>query len=260
MISLSKIIKAPFTRNAGNDKKVIEIKDYFTVPKQVPETNSNLQTQLQTQTILENAKVEAETLKREAQLYYETVQRQILQEKENWEDEKQQLVEMARKEGYEIGLQQGRQDGLAQYHQLIEQARQIVESANNEYYRQIEAANETILLIGLKVAEKILDAHLSENNKHFISLVKRAIREAREHSEVKIYVHPIYYDAVISQKDELKEIFNQEVDLFIYPDAQLPEHGCIIESPFGRIDASVDIQLQQIKEKLRERLEQLEEA
>jgi flagellar assembly protein FliH len=260
MISLSKIIKAPFTRNGGNDKRIIEIRDYFTASKQVPETDSNIQAQLQAQIILENAKVEAETLKREAKLYYENVQRQILQEKENWEDEKQQLVEMARKEGYEIGLQQGHQDGLAQYHQLIEQARQIVESANNEYYRQVEAANETILLIGLKVAEKILNAHLNENDEHFVSLVKRAIREAREHSEVKIYVHPTYYDAVISQKDELKEIFNQEVDLFIYPDAQLPEHGCIIESPFGRIDASVDTQLQQIKEKLRERFEQLEEA
>jgi flagellar assembly protein FliH len=260
MISLSKIIKAPFTRNVGNDKRVIEIRNYFTAPKQVPETNNDIQTQLQAQTILENAKVEAETLKREAQLYYETVQQQIAQEKENWEDEKQQFVEMARKEGYEIGLQQGYQDGLAQYHQLIEQAKQIVESAHNEYYQQIEAANETIFLIGLKVAEKILDVHLSKNDEHLVSLVKRAIREVREHSEVKIYVHPTYYDVVISQKDELKEIFNQEVDLFIYPDAQLSEHGCIIESPFGRIDASIDIQLKQIKEKLRERLEQLEEA
>jgi flagellar assembly protein FliH len=260
MISLSKIIKAPFTRNDGNDKRVIEIRNYFTAPKQVSEANDDIQPQLDADAILEKAKAEAETLKREAQLYYETVQRQILQEKENWEDEKQQLVEMAKKEGYEIGLQQGHEDGLAQYYQLIKQANQIVEAANNEYYQQIEAANETIFLIGLKVAEKILDAHLNENSEHFVSLVKRAIREVREHSEVKIYIHPAYYDAVVQQKDELKELFHQEVDLFIYPDVQLPEHGCIIESPFGRIDASVDTQLKQIKEKLRERFEQLEEA
>ncbi|WP_044893770.1 flagellar assembly protein FliH [Bacillus alveayuensis] len=260
MISLSKIIKAPFTKNEGNDKRIIEIRNYFSESNQAPEINDDIQPQLDVDEILEKAKAEAEKLKREAQLHYEAVQQQILQEKENWHEEKQQLVEMARKEGYEIGLQQGYQDGLAQYHQLIEQAKQIVESAHNEYYQQIEAANETIFLIGLKVAEKILDAHLNENSEHFVSLVKRAIREVREHSEVKIYIHPAYYDAVVQQKDELKELFHQEVDLFIYPDVQLPEHGCIIESPFGRIDASVDTQLQQIKEKLRERFEHLEEA
>jgi flagellar assembly protein FliH len=260
MISLSKIIKAPFTKNGGNDKKIIEIRDYFSPQKQRHETNNHIDAQIHAQAILQNAQAEAEALKREAQLYYETVQQQVLQQKENWNQEKHQLIEAARKEGYEIGIQQGREEGLAQYRQLVQQAKQIVESANNEFYRQIESANETIFLIGIKVAERIISERLNEQPEHFVSLVKRAIKEAREHAEVKVYVHPKYYQTIINQKDELRSAFNQEIDLFIYPDDELSESGCVIESPFGRIDASVDTQLQQIKEKLRERFEHLEEA
>jgi flagellar assembly protein FliH len=260
MILLSRVIKAPFARHEGNEKKLIQIKNYVSVHKETQtEHNDIAEAAKQAQAIVQEAQHEAELLKKEAQHYYETLKQQIMQEKEQWEHEKRQLIELAQKEGYEIGLQQGKNDGLTQYLQHIERAKQLVELANNEFYKQIEAANETIFLIGLKVAERILGKQLDDNREHFVSLVKRAIREVREHSEVKVYVHPTYYDTVVSQKDELKAIFNREVDLFIYPDDQLSEHGCFIESPFGRIDASVDTQLHQIKEKLRERFEHLEE-
>lgn len=78
----------------------------------------------------------------------------------------------------------------------------------------------------------------------------------REQSEVKVYVHPFYYEMLVQQKDELRAVFNQPTDIFIYPDEQLTENGCVIETPFGRIDASVDTQLQQIKQQLLERLEE----
>lgn len=249
MILLSNVIKAPFTKTDHHNKKVIEIKHCFLPQKEAP----TLEDTREHERMIEQAKQEARLIQQEAEQYYHSVKQQILQEQEQWQIEKQQLAKMAQQEGYEAGFLQGKEEAFRQYEQLIHEAKRIVETANEQFYAQMEATDETILLIGLKVAERILGEKLADSE-HFLSLVKRAIREAREQSEVKIYVHPCYYEWLVQQKEELKAMFNEPVDLFLYPDEQLQETSCIIETPFGRIDASVDTQLQQIKEQLLERL------
>jgi len=256
MILLSNVIKAPFTKTDHQNKKMIEIKHYFL--KQPDASPLDQEEQEDAQMLIEQAKQEAQLIQQEAEQYYHSVKQQILQEQEQWQIEKQQLAAMAQQEGYEAGFVQGKEEALRQYQGLLHDARRIVETANEQFYEQIEAASETILLIGLKVAERILGEKRTESHEHFLSLVTRAMKEVREQAEVKIYVHPRYYEWLVQQKDELRAIFNQSTDLFIYPDEQLSENGCVIETPFGRIDASVDTQLQQIKQQLLERLEEAE--
>jgi len=260
MILLSKIIKASFLSDKVSDRKIIEIKNFYPNQTEQQESKGDLELQKkQVELILQTAKKEAEAIKQEAKIYYESVQQQILQEKEEWHSEREHLKELARKEGYEIGLQQGKEEGLKQFSQTINHAHEIVETANRDFYKLIEEADETILLIGIKVAERILSERLNENREQFVPLVKQAIREVREHSEVKICVHPRYYETVVEKRDELRLVFNREIDIFIYPDDQLPENGCVIESSYGRIDAGIDTQLQQLKEKLLERFGHKEE-
>ena len=257
---MSKIIKASFANHGTNDKKLIEIKNYFlSKHHQQTEEDDIKHKESQAEFILQNAKQEAESLRKDAERFYESVQQQIIHERKQWETERERLEELARKEGYALGLKQGEEAGFAQYKQLIAQARGIVESANGEFYKKVDEASETIFLIGLKIAERILSQRLNENYEHFIPLVKRAIKEVREHSEVKIYVHPSVYEILVQRRDELELAINREIDIFVYPDDQLAEYGCIIESPYGRIDASIDTQLQQLKEKLLERFENKEE-
>jgi len=254
MILLSNVIKAPFAKTDHHNKKMIEIKQYFLQQPAVSPLEQNEQEEAQM--LIDEAKRQAQLIQQEAEHYYHSVKQQILQEQEQWQIERQQLVRAAQQEGYDAGFIQGKEEALRQYEQLIHEAKRIIETANEQFYEQMDAANETILLIGLKVAERIVGEKLTENHEYLLSLVKQAIKEAREQSEVKIYVHPRYYDWLAQQKEELKAMFSEPVDLFLYPDEQLQETGCIIETPFGRIDASVDTQLQQIKEQLLERLEE----
>ncbi|REK55226.1 MAG: flagellar assembly protein FliH [Geobacillus sp.] len=251
MILLSNVIKAPFTKINRVGKKMIEIKRLdFEQPTAPDEQRENHEA------AVEHAKHEAERIKREAEQYYELIRQQVQQEQEAWQTEKEQLIQSAREEGYKNGFEQGKAEALHHCRELIEQARQITETANAQFYEQINASAETILRIGIKVAERIIGEKLAENHDHFLSLVKRALKEVREQSEVTIYVHPASYETVVRRKEELKALFHHEADVFIHPDEQLEEHGCIIETPFGRIDASVDTQLEQIKEKLFERMKE----
>lgn len=205
--------------------------------------------------IISQALREADLIIAEARANQELVEKQLQQEKLNWEEEVVQLSKQAQQSGYEAGILEGRTKGYAEVQGLIEEAKQVVHTSKGDYHRKIESSEQTILDIGLKVAEKILDDYLEENIEHFLSVVKRALKEAREYREIQLHVHPRYYEFLLSQKEELLLIFPKETELYIYPDSDLSEQSCIIESANGRIDASVDSQLEEIREKLFEMLE-----
>ncbi|MGG3956062.1 flagellar assembly protein FliH [Bhargavaea massiliensis] len=255
MILLSKVIKAPFARTCTEQRAVIQVKKVLPDMQQEAHEQHEEATIQHVQMMIEQAEQQAANIRQEADMYYASVQQQIAEEQRKWEEERNEWINEARQEGYVVGLEQGRQDGLQQYMEAIREAKQIVQSANEQFYHILQSADETILLVACKVAERIIGERLAENKEHFLGLVKQVIKEVREHEEVKIYVHPAYYDVVVRQKEELKALFSQDVHLFIYPDETLAETSCIVESPFGRIDASVDTQLEQLKQQLLERIE-----
>jgi len=106
----------------------------------------------------------------------------------------------------------------------------------------------------MKVAGKILGKKISFEEE-FLGLVKRALKNARDYKNIQLHIHPNHFQFLLAQKEELAAVFPQEVDFYIYPDDEMPEDACIIESENGRTDASVDSQLNEIKLRLFELLE-----
>jgi flagellar assembly protein FliH len=165
------------------------------------------------------------------------------------------FIEQAQKEGYRQGVEDGIQKGYNEIAAEIAFAKKVVESSKKDYRHHIESSETVILNLALKVAEKIIGQQLEKDEVSFLSIVKRAIKEVRDNREVQLHIHPIQYQSILSHKDELMAIFPKDTELYIFPDDELEETNCIIESENGRMDASVDSQLQEIKVKLTELLE-----
>ncbi|NSL51185.1 flagellar assembly protein FliH [Calidifontibacillus erzurumensis] len=261
---MSRIIKSPYAQSDEGNKKVITLKpltgNFFEEKKTIDltsEPNNDIhEAEKKAEEILREAEEEALSILKDAEKKLNAILQQIESEKQNWEFEKQHLIETARQEGYQRGLELGKQDGFNEYKMLIDQAKETVDLSKNDYLKTVEEAERTILHLGLKAAEKIIGFTLDLNPEAFSNLVKKVIKEVRDHQDVKIYVHPKYYDLMISQKEELKTYFtNPLTELYIYPNEELNQTDCIIESSFGRIDASVDSQLRELKLKLLEMLD-----
>ncbi|WP_169891165.1 flagellar assembly protein FliH [Litchfieldia alkalitelluris] len=200
--------------------------------------------------IVEDAKNRASTLIQEAQQKYEELQQMILFEKESWETEKQLLIKQANEEGFNIGYADGRKIGLSSYNELLENGKQIVEIARKDSLKHIENTEEIILSLGIKVAEKIIGEQLNTEPLTYLSIVKTAIKEVKDHAQIQITVHPKYYEVLVDSTDDLKALINRDCDVFVFPNPDLDEIGCFIESSYGKIEASVDSQLEEIKSKL----------
>lgn len=255
MISLSRIIKSRQAQREDSRKVTIKVRpfDFFQAGNEDEEQGLH---HFQSGEFLNHAKQEAEMLILEAQQQAQAIAAGIQKERENWEnEEKLMYIEQAQKEGYQQGVEDGIQKGYNEIAGEVAYAKDVVESSKKDYRQHIESSETVILDLAMKVAAKIIGSEIEKDDASFLSIVKNAIKEVRDYREVQLHIHPVHYQSILSHKEELIAIFPRDTELYIFPDDELEESSCIIESEKGRIDASVDSQLEVIKTKLTELLE-----
>lgn len=249
MISLSRLFKSQNSILAPQEQKIISIRSFQRAAEN-DTSQEMIQINTMQQAILEKAEQEAAMIFNEASIKAQSIQAKILQEREDWEQEKQQLAEAAKQQGFQEGFATGKDQGYQEWQAQIQEAKTIIDSSKIEYMKQITAAEKTILHLGMKVAEKILGDRIVEDEEVLLPYVKRALREVRQYREIQLHVNSSNYNFILSRKEELMAVFPKETELYIYPDEALSVGNCVIESESGRIDATINTQLQEIKAKL----------
>ncbi|WP_209122386.1 flagellar assembly protein FliH [Alkalihalobacillus sp. BA299] len=264
---MSKIIKSSFATPENGGSKTIAIKkinrfssiednieDGNHVNKNVEDTH--VQMQEQAIQMLQQAEQQAQRIIQKAEEAARQVREQLEIERKHVNNELEQLKEQSRQQGYENGYEQGLEAGRLQYEEAIAQAQNIIEASKKDYLEVIEQAQPTIIELAFTVSQKLIGSVVNAEDEAWINLVQEAIQEVRDQDEVKVFVHPSWYERTLQQKNELLNLLSHAEQLFIYPDPQLNEYGCVIETPFGRIDASMDSQLTELKHLLLEKLKE----
>ncbi|WP_099158096.1 flagellar assembly protein FliH [Virgibacillus ndiopensis] len=173
-------------------------------------------------------------------------------EKKNWQEEKQMLTKQAHEEGYNDGYEVGKRESLENYQRLLDKANETIDAASADYHSILEQSDEKIVDLAVHVAEKIIKQRFVEEPSSFLPIVKAAIKEIKDQSTISIYLHPDNYEYVVKQKEELIQLVDKETRLTIYVNREMEVNSCLIEHPFGEIDASVDTQLKQLRKVLQE--------
>lgn len=193
------------------------------------------------------AKNELKRLEQKQQEKISQTEQAIQKEKNNWKVEKQKLIKEAKKYGYKEGFQKGETEALQQYEEKIFEANELIKRAQQDYQATVTQSKDSIIDLSLAIAEKIIHKQISIDPTTFQSIVEAALKTIECNDDIAIYVHPSQFDFIINQKEELRNYVNGQVNLQIYMDYHLTETSCIIEHPFGQVDASVDTQLQEIR-------------
>lgn len=197
-------------------------------------------------------KTEIEELKQQKQYLMEQTKKDIETDKKAWETEKQTYIEAAEKEGYDAGFKSGETAVLDEYKGLIDQANKIVQQTEVDYHKEMERNEEAVVQLAIHSAERIIHDTLDNQPDAFLNIVKGVLQELKESGRITIYLNPDNYQLVVAQKEELTELFEETKKISIYADKSFDEKSCIIEHPYGQIDASVDTQLEQIRSVLLE--------
>ena len=255
---MSRVIKSQWAakQRAG---RLIEIKSFHNPEEDeqraVAEERPLLEAKRERAQIIEEAQNKAQALIEEAQRQQQAVLKQLQAERVSWEQERQSYVDQAYQEGYMLGVEEGRQAGYHEFHHMIEEAKEIVNQSKIEFEHNVHRSEKVILDLAIKSAEKILGIVLEQEPERFLSMIKKGLKENRAHKEIQIHVNPGQYELVVRQKEELESLFPAEIQLYIYPNEELADNACYIETKQGRIDASIDSQLAEIRKQLFEILE-----
>ncbi|WP_175444143.1 flagellar assembly protein FliH [Alkalicoccus daliensis] len=254
---MSRLIKSSSINEAADNRKIIKVRS-------LQQKNSDVKSEA----AAADDRVYTDINEEEKRIRELEEKQSLLQEKEAafavWKKEQEEFIKSEAENAYhsaaEEGFQKGYQDGIdeaqKQVDEYLRKASEIVDLSQLDYQKRIEEAEPVILELALKISEQIIGESLQSDNKKWVSLVKQAVNEVREQDPIKIYVHPYWYETTLNQQEELKEAAMHAAELTIYPDGQLSENGCVIDTPFGKVEATVDMQLAEIKRFLFEKLKE----
>ncbi|MDM5297932.1 flagellar assembly protein FliH [Bacillus pumilus] len=203
------------------------------------------------QLLLSDAEDQASRILEQANSQLEQTMAEIDQRRADFEAERMQLIEEAKQTGYQEGFQKGEADAKMQYQSILDQGNEIVSLAKQDYEAKIESSAEEIVELAFELAKRVWYA-VEDTKDQFFALVKQVISEVKEYDNISVYVDPEHYEHVMGYKDELIRILQKDTHLAIYSDEKAPKGTCYVETSFGKVEASVDTQMNQLKGKLLE--------
>ncbi|MBA2174113.1 flagellar assembly protein FliH [Halobacillus locisalis] len=230
--------------------KPIALQNEKLAHQEIPEEAKLQEKQQQMDKKLKEAEQHRVQVNEEVTRLKQQAEKDIEEAKTRWAEERVKLVEEAKTEGYQAGFDQGLKESKQQFEAKLNQANAIIDEANQSYHRTVESSEETIIELAVRSAERILNYELDQREGAFVEVVKRAIKEVHDQPEITVTVHPDHYELVSAQREELHRITHSKADLSIYVRDDVDANGCLIESPFGLINAGVDQQLNELRQRL----------
>ncbi|MCA1064525.1 flagellar assembly protein FliH (plasmid) [Rossellomorea sp. AcN35-11] len=207
------------------------------------------------ESIIQKATQTGDMIILEAENKKQQLEKQLKQQKEQWAEEKLKIEESVKQIGYQEGYGEGKRAALQEYTETLSEIKDVLTRTVEQHEKVLEEMEPQLLEASLRIASKILGQTIEEDPNRFLSIVQRVVREVKEENDIKVYIHPSYFEMVFNQKEDLKALLQQEAMLTIYADETLDETHCIVESSYGRIEGGIDDQLQQIKQALSKCLE-----
>lgn len=231
------------------NQRTIQIKPL----KQIEEQDSNVDLEeVNVEAQVTEARNQLEAIKSQQKSLIEQTELEITNKREEWEETKQNLIDEAHREGYEAGFTEGKNESLLQFEKLIDHGNEVVQLAEKDYQQILDKNEDTIIDLAIQTAEKILQLKIADEPKIFSNIVIGAIKEIKEQSMITIQLSSANYEEVLQQKEELQQLLQADTKLTLQVKSELQENECVIEHPFGKVDASIKVQLNEIHSTLME--------
>ncbi|MBR2526706.1 hypothetical protein IKE67_09600 [bacterium] len=160
------------------------------------------------------------------------------------QEEAESIKETAAKEGYRAGIEQAETDIIA----LREKIADFV-NAKKEVFEYIAP---DILEISVDIAQKIIKNEVTQNPQIILDSIVDAMKNiSKDESKITIKLNPLQVDLVKTELPEYISSMGIEAKITVVGDDSIAEGGCILNTNNGIVDASLDTQLDIIKEALK---------
>lgn len=194
------------------------------------------ETELQKNQLLAMAKKEAEAILEKAN------------------EESKNIYENAKREGYSNGFKSGKEKGYQEYIQLINEATEIKKETLRTKKKLAQELEKEIIDLVIFSIGKVIDYELDHNHEILLRLIKKGLEKCTFTETLIVRTSEYDYDVVNSYKNKIFMMTEGIDEIQIKSDAALSRGSVVIETLSGKIDASINTQLDQIQTLFKELL------
>ena len=149
--------------------------------------------------------------------------------------------------GFEIGMDKGNTEAEA----IIAKANEYKAETEKERETAITRLEPELVELIIRITKKLISDTVKINPQVVLHLIRQGLKQTSFTGDITLRVSKEDYDNAISNKDDLLKSVEGGAKLKILKDVALSPGDCLIETPFGVIDSSLDMQFEEVKESLR---------
>ena len=183
----------------------------------------------------------------------------------------QYIVEAKKKadEIYESELQRAYAEGIesakieaeniikraeADYEAVINEIVKIKEEAILEYKNEVSSLERELLDLSLTIAEKIINYEVNRTDEYILGIVKDALNRVMSKKDVILKLSTADYYTVLSNKKLLVSSVKGFGEIELVQDESMEPGTCIVDTPMGVIDGSLQIRMDNIQKEIEKML------
>lgn len=171
---------------------------------------------------------------------------------------REKAYEQGRREGVRDGLEAGRAEAFErvkadfakQQADLVQTLTSLVEQIEAQKARLLERAKRDTLSFAFAVAGRIVGSAARSQDGVVQQNLDKALRQVSARTDLTIRVHPDDLERISTYVESIPETVRQQRHWSIQPDDRLQPGGCVVETPIGSVDASIETQLHSAAELL----------
>lgn len=152
---------------------------------------------------------------------------------ENAEQERQTVIEGARREGYE--------HGLAHWNAAVAE----VNAARD---RHVAESEPELIRLAVRIAQKIIGEELRTNPEVIVNIARECLQGLGRERSLTLRVHPADVDLMRRCIDLLREAAGPQRSIEVVSDPAVGAGGCIVQSEYGVVDARLETQIRCMEE------------
>jgi len=167
--------------------------------------------------------------------------------------EEKQRIKIAEKDAYDRGFSKGLGEGVDREKRELSFAAESVEKMIGELKmlkeELLKSSEKEIIGLAFLMAEKVIHKEVSADREVILSVLRDAIRNMRDNDGVRIRLNPEDYRYITEAKPDFLDNFG---DILIEKDEKIGRGGAVIETHLGAVDARLDQQLNNIRDRMSE--------
>ncbi len=176
-----------------------------------------------------------------------------LEELEQHPEVSEKLAHLAQ-EAYEKGFEQGHRDGEAlgrkKYETLATRLAEVLKSLEEEIEKHVLGLEPQVLALVKLMAERVINREISLGPEVLKEAIKEALSHVVDQARVKIHLNPGDLEFLEEILEELSEDLSRLKDFEVVPDAGISRGGCLLETDFGLVDATLERRWREALQKL----------